>query len=197
MTRRLLTPFLLQRLLRTGLIVAHTRTDQEGDDPSQIAPLLDQIPGEIGRVIADGAYDGAPTYQTVAQHSPAAQIVIPPRSTAVRSCETGPPTQRDRHLEAIEAHGRPGWQKATGYGRRAIVETAMGRYKALIGPRLRLIVLMLSIPKQAIGVATLDRMLAAACANSVRCKAHYKGFPIERKHKCGFLLLPCCLAGVA
>jgi hypothetical protein len=64
----------------TGLIVAHTLTDQEGDDPSQVAPLLDQIPGEIGRFIADGAYDGAPTYQTVAQHSAAAQIVIPPRS---------------------------------------------------------------------------------------------------------------------
>jgi IS5 family transposase len=82
----------------TGLIVAHTLTDQNGDDPSQVAPLLDEIPGEIGRFIADGAYDGAPTYHTVAQHSAAAQIVIPPRSTAIRSCETGPPAQRDRHL---------------------------------------------------------------------------------------------------
>jgi hypothetical protein len=67
----------------TGQIVGHTLMDQEEDDPSQVAPLLDQIPGETGRFIADGAYDGAPTYQTVAQHSAAAQIVIPPRSTAV------------------------------------------------------------------------------------------------------------------
>jgi hypothetical protein len=67
----------------TGQIVAHTLIDQEGDDPSQVAPLLDQIPGEIGRFIADGAYDGAPTYQTVARHSAAGQIVIPPRSTGL------------------------------------------------------------------------------------------------------------------
>jgi hypothetical protein len=67
----------------TGQIVGHTLMDQEEDDPSQVAPLLDQIPGETGRFIADGAYDGAPTYQTVAQHSAAAQIVIPARSTAV------------------------------------------------------------------------------------------------------------------
>lgn len=26
-------------------------------------------------------------------------------------------TQRDRHLEAIKAHGKLGWQKATAYGR--------------------------------------------------------------------------------
>jgi hypothetical protein len=29
------------------------------------------------------------------------------------------------------------WQKTTGYGRRSLVETTIGRYKAAIGPRLR------------------------------------------------------------
>jgi hypothetical protein len=29
------------------------------------------------------------------------------------------------------------WQKATGYGRRSLAETAVGRYKAIIGPKLR------------------------------------------------------------
>ena len=33
----------------SGMIVAQTLTDQDTDDP-------------IGRVTADGAYDGAPTY---------------------------------------------------------------------------------------------------------------------------------------
>jgi transposase len=154
----------------TGQIVAHTLTDQEEDDPSQVAPLLDQIPGGIGRFIADGAYDGAPTYQAVVQHSAAAQIVIPPRSTAVRSCETGPPTQRDRHLEAIGEYGRLGWQKAAGYGRRALVETTMGRYKALIGPRLRARHPEAQQTEAAIGVAVLNCMLAAARPKSVRCK---------------------------
>jgi hypothetical protein len=37
----------------------------------------------------------------------------------------------------IQEKGRRGWQKAVGYGRRALVETAMFRYKTLIGPTLR------------------------------------------------------------
>jgi hypothetical protein len=42
----------------SGMIVAQTLTDQDADDPSQVAPLLDQIDGQITRVTADGAYDG-------------------------------------------------------------------------------------------------------------------------------------------
>ena len=37
----------------------------------------------------------------------------------------------------IQEKGRQGWQKAVGYGKRALVETAMSRYKVLIGPTLR------------------------------------------------------------
>ena len=81
-----------------GMIVARTLTDQDVDDPSQVAPLLDQIDGLIRRVTADGAYDGAPTYGTIAARGDI-EIVIPPRSTAVLSGEQSPFVQRDRHLE--------------------------------------------------------------------------------------------------
>ena len=47
------------------------------------------------------------------------------------------PTQRDRHLRTIRDKGRRGWQKAVGYGRRSLGETAMFRYKAIIGRGLR------------------------------------------------------------
>jgi len=43
------------------------------------------------------------------------------------------PTQRDRHVQLIRDKGRMGWQKATGYGRRLLGETAMSRYKTIIG----------------------------------------------------------------
>lgn len=152
----------------SGMIVAHTLTDQHADDPSQVAPLLDQIDGEIARVMADGAYDGAPTYQTIAQHGDGIEVVIPPRSTAVASCELGPPTQRDCHLAAINGNGRLAWQGATGYGQRSLVETAMGRYKALIGPRLRARGFAAQQTEAAVGVAVLNRMLAAGRPKSVR-----------------------------
>ena len=95
-------------------------TDQDTDDPSQIGPLLDQIDDPIGQVRADGAYDGAPTYQTIAQHGDGIEVVIPPRSTAVPSAELDPPTQRDRHLAMSTEQGRLPWQVATGYGRRIL-----------------------------------------------------------------------------
>lgn len=155
----------------SGQIVAHTLTDQDDDDPSQVAPLLDQIDSEIARVTADGAYDGAPTYQTIAQHGAGIETVIPPRATAVRSCTHGPPTQRDRHLEMIGAHGRLAWQTATGYGKRARVETTMGRYKELIGPRLRARDPAAQQTEVTIGVAVLNRMLAAGKPHSVRREA--------------------------
>lgn len=44
----------------SGMIVAQTLTDQDGDDPSQVAPLLDQIDGEITQVMADGPMTASP-----------------------------------------------------------------------------------------------------------------------------------------
>ena len=152
----------------TGVIVAQTLTDQDAGDPSQVAPLLDQIDGRIARVTADGAYDGAPTYQTVAAHGDGIDVVIPPRSTAVPSSDLGPPTQRDRHLAMITERGRLAWQVATDYGQRSLVETTMGRYKALIGSRVRAHGFAAQQTEVAIGAAVLNRMLTAGRPKSVR-----------------------------
>ena len=152
-----------------GMIVAQSLTDQDVDDPSQVVPLLDQIDGRIARVTADGAYDGAPTYDTIAAHGDDIEVVIPPRSTAVTGGELGPLAQRDRHLEMITERGRLAWQKATDYGRRSLIETTMGRYKALIGPRLRARGFAAQQTEAAIGVAVLNQMLAAGRPDSVRC----------------------------
>ena len=121
----------------SGMIVAQTLTGQHTDDASRVGPLLAQIDEEIEKIIADGAYDGAPTYQTIAQRGADIEAVIPPRKTAVPGPESRSPNQRDRHLDLINTEGRFAWQTATGYGQRALVETTMGRYKSLIGPRLR------------------------------------------------------------
>ena len=42
----------------SGMIVAQVLTEQHADDPSQVGPLLEQIDETIGKVTADGAYDG-------------------------------------------------------------------------------------------------------------------------------------------
>jgi hypothetical protein len=121
----------------TGEIVASELTSTEHGDASQVGPLLDQISGPIASVTADGAYDGAPVYRTIAERDPAAEVIIPPRSTAVPGdTAEAAPTQRDRHLRMIQERGRLGWQKAVNYGRRSLGEAAMMRYKTLIDRRL-------------------------------------------------------------
>jgi hypothetical protein len=106
---------------------------QSADDAGQVGDLLGQIDGEIASVTADGAYDGEPVYQAAAsrQPDPPPDVVIPPRASAVPSTKAGDARrQRDRHVQLVAEKGRMAWQKTTGYGRRSLVETAIGRYKA-------------------------------------------------------------------
>lgn len=152
-------------------IRAHSLTDQHSDDTSQVSPLLDQIDTPITQVTADGAYDGRPTYDAIAEHGEAIRVAIPPRSTAVSEETTGPPGQRERHLALIQEKGRLAWQAAVGYGKRALVETMMGCYKTLIGPRLRSRGFAAQKTEVAIGVAVLNRLLSVARPHSVRMQA--------------------------
>ena len=152
----------------SGEIIAECLTDQDAGDASQVEALLDRIDGEIGQFTADGAYDGRPTYAAVLRHSENAKIVIPPRFTAVEANDTGPPDQRDAHIATIAKDGRMQWQVATGYGKRALIETAVGRYKALIGPRLRARSFAAQQTEVAIGCAILNRMLDCGRPNSIR-----------------------------
>ena len=122
----------------TGEILASELTTNEEGDASLVGPLLDQIKRPIGTVLADGAYDGEPVYRAVTAHSPGAEVIIPPRATAMPSdTAESVPTQRDQHIKMIAERGRLGWQRAVQYGRRSLGEVAMLRYKTLIGRSLR------------------------------------------------------------
>lgn len=112
----------------TGEILASALTGNEEGDASLVGPLLDQVTGPIGAVLADGAYDGEPVYRAVAERAPDAEVIIPPRATAVVSdTAESAPTRRDHHIQTIKERGRLGWQRAVQYGRRSLVEVAMLR----------------------------------------------------------------------
>ena len=105
----------------------------------------------------------------MATRHPDASVVVPPRASAVPSetAETTP-TQRDRHLEQIAERGRRGWQKASGYNRRALAEAAISRYKRVIGDALRSRTDSRQATEVAIAVRVLNRMLALGRPESVR-----------------------------
>jgi hypothetical protein len=77
-------------------------------------------------------------------------------------------SQRDRHIQFIAEKGRMAWQKATDYGRRALAETTVGRYKAIIGPKLHARSLLAQQGEAAMAVKVLNRMIRIAKPTSVR-----------------------------
>src|SRR5215204_181468 len=145
----------------SGAILASELTSNDEGDAVLVGPLLDQIPGPIASVTADGAYDGEPVYRAVAarQPDPPAAVIIPPRATAVASPTANTtPTQRDRHIGMIHDKGRMGWQRATGYGQRSLGEPAMFRYKVIIGRGLRARTLPSQKTEARFACAVLNRM---------------------------------------
>ena len=96
---------------------------------------------------------------------------MPPRATAVPSetAETES-TQRDRHLQCIADKGRIGWQKVSGYTKRSRVETAIGRYKQVVGDGLRFRKDRRRTTEVAVAVLVLNRMLELGRPISVRIK---------------------------
>jgi hypothetical protein len=118
----------------TGRIVASVLSDKDADDGSQVGPLLDRIEGAVASFTGDGAYDRDNVYAELATRHPTAAVVVPPRANAVPSAAAeSAPTQRDRHLRGIAERGRMGWQKASGYNWRALVEADVSRWKRVIG----------------------------------------------------------------
>jgi hypothetical protein len=114
-----------------------------------LSDLLDQAGGTIASVTADGTYDGEPTYAASAVSSTA---------------DPAKQTPRDRHIRLMAEKGRMAWQKATGYGRRSLVETAIGRYKYLIGPKLCARSLPGHRGEVALAVQALNRVIRVAKA---------------------------------
>ena len=125
--------------------------------------------GGVASFTSDGAYDREDVYGAVAARHPEASVIVPPRSNAVPSeGAESTPTQRDRHLEQIAARGRLGWQKASGYNRRALAEAAVSRYKRVIGDALRSRTDRRQATEVAIAVRALNRMLELGRPESVR-----------------------------
>ena len=106
---------------------------------------------------------------TLAARHPDASVVVPPRSSAVPSATAGTaPTQRDQHLQTIAQRGRMGWQKASGYNWRALVEADIARFKRVIGGGLRSRTDGRRATEVAIAVGALNRMLELGRPEYVR-----------------------------
>ncbi|MFA3921066.1 IS5 family transposase [Ruegeria hyattellae] len=146
--------------LVSGEIVSSDLTTDDVGDPTALPGLLDQVGGPVALFLADGAYDGEPTSDLLAaRFGSMIEVTIPPPKTAILSANAGQdPTARDCRIADISAHGRVAWQKASGYNQRSRVETLMGRWKGIIGPKLKARAFETQKTEAQIGVLILNRM---------------------------------------
>jgi transposase len=147
-------------------VIAVELTTPEVGDPTAVPDLLEQIDSDFDTFIADGAYDGDPIYQAVFDKQADAQVVIPPHKTAILSLAGD--SQRDRHIRAMEAHGRMNWQRRTGYNQRNYAELAMRRFKGIFGNTLKARALPQQKTEAWIATQALNRMTQLGMPSSVK-----------------------------
>jgi hypothetical protein len=115
-------------------IVAAELTDEGVTDGEVFGDLLDQLEDHpIDTVYGDGAYDQHDCYDACAEAG--AKAIIPPRKNA--ALWQGDHPRNAAVTQCSTANGRKQWKRASGYHTRSLVETAMYRYKAIIGPAFR------------------------------------------------------------
>jgi hypothetical protein len=112
-------------------------------------------------------YDQEPLYAAVAEHSPGARVIIPPRKDAVVSpTATTAPTQRDQQVLAIAREGRFAWKRTSGYYAQSHAENAFSRFKRTFGGVLRSKRDASQEREASLACELLNRMQARGCPQS-------------------------------
>ena len=112
---------------------------EAGVTDGEAAPAL---LGRVDREVTAVGGDGRTTRRGCARpwRARAREAVIPPRKGArikVHGNTKGEPDPRDVNLRGVRRLGRKGWKRKSGYHRRSLAETAMGRIKGIFGSGLR------------------------------------------------------------
>jgi len=127
----------------TGEVEAMKLTSHRVHDSQPVNALLRQVRRGLASVAADGAYDSQNVYEAISSHASSRgrampRTLIPPRkpallvatpSIAMRQC--------NRNIRSIRKRGRRRWHIASGYSQRSLVETAMFRFKHIVGREFR------------------------------------------------------------
>lgn len=105
-------------------------------DSEALPELLNQIDADIVQVTGDGAYDTHDSY--LASINKGAKPCFPPRTNAVRHKGTDEAHRLRNHaVSQVGYHDLKYWKKKNNYHRRSLAETAMFRFKQLLGGHLQ------------------------------------------------------------
>lgn len=154
---------------QTGHILAHALTGSECHDAPQLPSLLEKVEGQIEVVTADKGYDSFACHRAILSRK--ARPVIPPRAGAAIAPDhkaKDPPNTRGDAVRRICEIGARAWKAETGYHRRSLAETAMARYKAIVGPNLKSRNRDTQITEAAIAIRCINTFTAIGMPKAVK-----------------------------
>ena len=105
-------------------------------DCEAFSDLLNQIDEEVEQITGDGAYDSHACYTSAINKG--AKPCFPPCSNAVRHKATDEAHRLRNHaVSQIKYHNTKYWKQKNNYHRRSLAETAMYRFKQLLGNKVQ------------------------------------------------------------
>ena len=145
----------------TGEILAVVLTENSLSDDAVVKEMLEQIEETLLSCAGDGAYDKRKVYKALNEHSPEADILIPPRKNAHiwrHGNSKEERHKRDENIRYIRKHGRKTWKEDSGYHIRSLAETIMFRLKTIFGDKLSARLLETQVTQALIRCLALNKM---------------------------------------
>lgn len=145
----------------SGEIQAVALTENSVGDADMVEPLLTQIDQPIDRFAGDGSYDKRKVYNSLSQHAPQAEVLIPPRKNAhiwQHGNTQAERLKRDENLRAVRKLGRKVWKETSGYHVRSLAETSIFRFKTIFSDRLSARLMETQTTQAIICCAALNQM---------------------------------------
>lgn len=150
-------------------IVSVVASTNDVSDAEALSDLLQDVPGTIEQVSADGAYDQRKCYDTLNKQG--AKAAIPPRKGAKIWRHANSKAERhvrDENLRRIRKVGRKEWKRESNYHRRSLAETQVFRFKTIFGDRLQTRQIDNQFKELMLKSAILNRMAHLGMPDSVK-----------------------------
>ena len=150
-------------------IISVVASTNDVSDAEALPDLLEDAPGKIEQVSADGAYDQRKCYDTLNKHG--APSAIPPRKGAKIWQHANTKAERhmrDENLRRIRKVGRKQWKRESNYHRRSLAETQVFRFKTIFGDRLQTRQIDNQFKELLLKSAILNRMTHLGMPDSVK-----------------------------
>jgi hypothetical protein len=144
-------------------------TSNSVDDSTGAIPLIESIKYKVGSLRGDGGYDKH-EFRKLLERKKVCQIIPPQSNAVINNSGLAHLRERNKAVKRIGRIGRKKWKEQKGYHQRSTIETAMFRYKMIIGDRLAARKDSHQETEVAIGCKILNIMLQVAKPVSIKVK---------------------------